>query len=162
PKTALTVAVDADSLLMAPHYRAEEDSFRILVRVASTVAGGRGKRCLIQTSQPEHRAMAALRAGHPLDYLNLLGAERERDGLPPAASLMAIEVAGDEVGEVEGIASLATEQVQVHGPEPGGGRTRWFLQGQSLQSERVRLRSVVQQMRDSGLKVRIDADPVDL
>ncbi len=162
PKTALTVAVDADSLLMAPHYRAEEDSFRILVRVASTVAGGRGKRCVIQTSQPEHRAMAALRAGHPLDYLNLLGAERERDGLPPAASLMAIEVAGDEVGEVEGIASLATEQVQVHGPEPGGGRTRWFLQGQSLQSERVRLRSVVQQMRDSGLKVRIDADPVDL
>ncbi len=162
PETALSVAVDADSLLMAPHYRAEEDAVRILVRVAATVARGRGKRCLIQTGQPEHRAMGALRSGHPLRYLGDLIEERSRDGLPPASSLISVEVSGDATDYADDIGVLTGDGVQVHGPEEGGGRTRWFLQGESLQASRVRLRSVVQRWRDSGLKVRIDADPIDL
>ncbi len=162
PETALSVAVDADSLLLAPHYRAEEDAMRLLVRVVSSVAKGRGQRCLIQTAQPDHRVLTALRHGHPLEGLRSLITERERDHLPPAAELMAIEVGGDATGRAGELMVLRGDGVQIHGPELGGGRTRWFLQGDSLQRCRVQLRTIVQQWRDAGLKVRVDADPIDL
>jgi primosomal protein N' (replication factor Y) len=162
PETALSVAVDGDSLLMAPHYRAEEDSFRLLARVVLTVSRGGGRRGLIQTGQPSHRAMAALQSARPLGYLQSLLEERERDLLPPASELLAIEVTGDPTNPSVELARLADSDVQVHGPQEGGGRSRWFLQGLSLRGSRVRLRSMVQKWRDSGLKVRIDADPIDL
>jgi len=162
PETALSVAVDADSLLLAPNYRAEEDAMRLLVRVAATVARGRGNRCLIQTAQPEHRAFAALRHGHPLDFLRELNSERERDHLPPAADLLVIEVAGDATDRHAELGVLEGDQVQIHGPEEGGGRTRWFVQGDELHLIRVQLRNIVRQWRDAGLKVRVDADPIDL
>jgi primosomal protein N' len=162
PETALSVAVDADSLLLAPHYRAEEDAVRTLARVVLTVARGRGRRAVIQTSQPDHRALAMLRGGHPVEYLRRLAAEREESGLPPARELLAIEVGGDPAMATVDIAGLGSTSVQVHGPEEGGGRTRWFLQGDSLQQSRVLLRPLVQRWRDGGNKVRIDADPIDL
>lgn len=162
PGTALTVAVDADSLLMAPNYRAEDDAVRLLVRVAATVARGTGRRCLIQTGQPDHRGLLALTSGHPIDYLTTLIAERERDHLPPAASLIAVEVAGDATDRTADIAAVADEAVQVHGPETGAGTTRWFIQGTTIQQSRVQLRGIVQRWRDSGLRVRVDADPIDL
>ena len=162
PDAALAVAVDADSLLMAPNYRAEDEAVRLLSRVALTVARGRGQRCLIQTAQPQHRAFDVLRSGHPIDFLNTLNGERERDHLPPAASLIAIEVSGDATGSSPDVETLAGDGVQVHGPEMGGGRTRWFVQGESIQGSRVQLRTIVQRWRDSGLRVRIDADPIDL
>ena len=162
PETALSVAVDADSLLMAPHYRAEEDALRLLARVATTVARARGKRCLIQTGQPDHRVFGVLRNGHPIDFLNALIAEREHDHLPPAAELLAVEVGGDATAHAGDVERLPEEGVQVHGPEFGGGRTRWFLQADSMQASRIGLRAVVQRWRDSGLKVRVDADPIDL
>jgi primosomal protein N' len=117
---------------------------------------------LIQTAQPEHRALGSLRGGHPLTYLRELIEERERDGLPPAAELIAVEVHGDAGSRADDIIRIADGDVHIHGPEVGGGRTRWFVQSASLQTTRVRLRSVVQQWRDAGLKVRIDADPIDL
>lgn len=162
PEAALAMAVDADSLLLAPHYRAEEDAMRLLARVAATVARGRGHRCLIQTAQPEHRALVALRHGHPLDFLATLAAERERDHLPPATELLAVEVAGDATARHDDLAVLEDEQVHIHGPDIGGERTRWFVQGGDLHRTRVQLRTVVQRWCDAGLKVRIDADPIDL
>lgn len=162
PETALSVAVDADSLLMAPNYRAEEDAIRLLARVALTVARGTGRRCLIQSAQPDHRVLGALRSGHPIEYLDELGRERRRDHLPPVGELLAIEVTGNAATTTADIAELESETIQVHGPEVGGGRTRWFIQGGSLQEARVRLRSMVQRWRDAGVKVRLDADPIDL
>jgi primosomal protein N' len=162
PPSALSVAVDADSLLLAPHYRAEEDALRLLVRVAATVARGRGQRCLIQTAQPEHRVLTALRHGHPLGCLNELSGERERDHLPPAAELLAVEVGSDATERHRELTEVCADGIQLHGPELGGERTRWFIQGASLQPTRVQLRAVVQRWRDAGLKVRIDADPIDL
>jgi len=162
PETSLSVAVDADSLLMAPNYRAEEDAFRLLARVALTVARGRGHRSLIQTSQPGHRALGALRSGHPMPLLTNLADERLRDHLPPVGELIAIEVTGDSTISADDIATLSDEKTHVHGPEVGGGITRWFIQSDSLQDVRIRLRLMVQRWRDHGLKVRVDADPIDL
>lgn len=162
PPAALAVVADADSLLLAPHYRAEEDALRLIARVAISVVRGRGRRCLVQSSQPAHRVLAALRHGKATELLQTLAEEREDDGLPPAVELIAIEVTGPlatpnaEMRDVVGAAG------EVHGPESGGGRTRWLVQGASLGEVRIRLRAAVQRWRDEGLKVRIDADPVDL
>ena len=65
-------------------------------------------------------------------------------------------------GDGADLAKLEVDGIQLHGPESGGGRTRWFLQAGSLGDARVRLRPMVQRWRDSGAKVRIDADPMDL
>ncbi len=162
PRTALSVVVDADSMLLAPHYRAEEDAVRTLARVVQTVARGRGRRAIIQTSQPDHRALAMLRGGHPIEYLRRLAIERHDSGLPPTTELVAVELSGDPTTAATDIAGLATSEVAVHGPDEGGGRTRWFLQGESLQQSKVLLRAMVQRWRDAGNKVRIDADPIDL
>lgn len=162
PESALAVAVDADSLLLAPNYRAEEDALRILARVVLTVARGGGRRCLIQTGQPAHRAFDMLRSGHPMEYLGRVIAERVRDHLPPATELLAIEVTGDPAASAADLANVAGEGIQIHGPESGGERTRWFIQGRSLEDVRVLLRPMVQRWRDSGVKVRVDADPIDL
>jgi len=162
PPAALAVAVDADGLLLAPHYRAEEDALHTLARVAATVARGRGHRCIIQSNQPGHRVLDALRQGRAGDLLTAIATERAADELPPAVELIALEIRGDTAaiaGEVEDVVAGAAE---VHGPETVGERTRWFIQSRSLHGVRVRMRRAVQRWRDAGLKVRIDADPVDL
>ena len=126
------------------------------------MAPGRGHRGIVQTSQPGHLALAMLRAGHPIDFLQDLGRERERSQLPPAAELVSIEVDGDVAMVERDVAALSASELQIHGPERGGGRSRWFIQGRSLQQMKVRLRPLVQRWRDAGSKVRIDADPIDL
>ena len=50
----------------------------------------------------------------------------------------------------------------VLGPAAWAGGHRWLLQGGDLSEVRIRLRSVVQALRDSGSRVRVDADPLDL
>jgi primosomal protein N' (replication factor Y) len=162
PEAALTVAVDADSLLLAPHFRAEEEALRLLARVALTVAPGRGRRLVLQTNQPDHRALRALRLGHPVGFLLRLAEERARDGLPPAGDLIAVHVTGDAAVATADIAALEESGVELHGPETVGDVTRWFLQGAALEEAKVRLRAMVQRWRDGGCKVRIDADPIDL
>ena len=48
----VAVALDADGLLLAPNYRAEEEALRILTRTAAKVRGGSGSRLVVQTAQP--------------------------------------------------------------------------------------------------------------
>jgi len=159
---ALSVAVDADSLLLAPHYRAEEDALRLLARIAALVRRGRGHRCLIQTGQPQHRVMRALRRGRPGDVLAELAAERSAEGFPPATELLALEAEGGGPELDRALREAAGTEAMVHGPADQGGRRRWLLQGERLDPVRVRLRPLVQAWRDGGVRVRIDADPVDL
>jgi hypothetical protein len=97
-----------------------------------------------------------------MPLLTNLADERLRDHLPPVGELIAIEVTGDSTISADDIATLSDEKTHVHGPEVGGGITRWFIQSDSLQDVRIRLRLMVQRWRDHGLKVRVDADPIDL
>lgn len=157
----LAVIVDADGPLLAPHYRAEEDSLRTFARVALTVERGRGKRCLIQTLQPNHRVFGALRAGDPVVALRAMLEERERDRFPPVVELMAIEIGNAPDAANAEIAALVREE-SVLGPARSGDRLRWLISGPDLQPIKVRLRSLVQTWRDGGARVRIDADPVRL
>jgi primosomal protein N' len=156
----LALMIDADAWLLAPHYRAEEDALRIIGRLAGLVAGGSGRRCMVQTAIADHRVLAAARNGHPSPLLHELVAEREQLGFPPSGELLSIELHGAHPDADDRLRALVADDATVLGPAVTGDATRWLLQGRDLRPVRVRLRGLVQQWRDADTRVRIDADPV--
>lgn len=158
----LAVLVDVDSWLLAPHYRAEEEALRIVARLATAVAEGSGRRAMVQTAQPDHRVLGAARHGQALPLLNAILAEREAAGFPPSGSLIAVDLQGaGEETDLE-LRTTVGDEGDVLGPGDSSGGRRWLIQGSSLHGVRIRLRSQVQRWRDAGIRVRIDADPIDL
>ncbi len=158
----LAVVVDADSLLLRPTYRSEEDALRLLVRVAQQVGRGRGRRTMVQTSFPEHPVIEALRRGDTSAFLGDALEHRARDGFPPAAELLVIETSTPAEGIDAELRAALDPGVAVLGPAPAGDRSRWLVTGPELRSTRIRLRPLVQRWRDGGVTVRVDADPLDL
>ncbi|MGI9642692.1 MAG: hypothetical protein ACR2N9_07900 [Acidimicrobiia bacterium] len=157
----LAVAVDIDSMTMAPHYRAGEDALRLLVRLANLVDRGRGNRCLVQTADPTQPVVEALRSGRYEAFMRTELAARTTAGFPPSGSLIALEVSPPYEGVDDLVASLRPH-AQVHGPAETGNRMRYLIQGRNLDALRVHMRSVVGTLRDRGSKVRVDVDPIDL
>jgi primosomal protein N' (replication factor Y) len=158
---AVAVSVDADSAILAPHYRAGEEALRLLARLAAVVAPGRGHRCMVQTGLPDHPVIEAFRTGRPFPFMDRVLEERERTGLPPVGELIAIEVTGGDDAD-RALREVVSGREDLHGPAAVGDGQRWIVQGADLRSVRLRLRSVVQSLRDGGARVRVDADPVDL
>lgn len=159
---ALAIVIDADSMVLAPNYRATEDALRIMSRVATTVRRGPGHRCLVQTAMPDHPVLRALRHGGPEEFMQELLEQRSQAGFPPSGQLMAIELAPPGPGIDDELRAAAATDGEVLGPADQRGRWRWLIQGRELRPLKIRLRRLVQEWRDRGLRVRIDADPVDL
>jgi len=156
----LAVCIDTDAFVLAPSYRAGEDALRILARLALAVAPGRGRRCLVQTAMPRHPAVVALRRGDPLPFLHAELEERRRTGMPPAGELLAVEVDGGD--DVDGkLRTLVGGDGEVLGPATVGERARWLVRGAELDAVRLRLRAFVGTLRDAGVTVRVDVDPID-
>jgi primosomal protein N' (replication factor Y) len=158
---ALSVVIDADSMILAPNYRATEDALRIMSRVATKVRRGSGHRCIVQTAMAHHPVIAALRHGGPEDFMADVLEQRRQAGFPPSGDLLAIEVS-PAPERVDGELRSAAGDATVLGPADQGGRARWLVQGRDLRPLRIRLRSLVQDWRDAGLRVRADSDPLDL
>ncbi len=158
----LTVAIDADGLILGTNYRAAEEALRVLVRVAGLVPFGRGKRLMVQTSQPNHPVITALRRGDPLEFLASELAVRSTLGFPPIGELIVLEVrnAGPQSGST--IDEAVGDDATVYGPATVPRGLRWLIQGARLTPVRMRLRVAVQQLRDAGAAVRVDVDPLDL
>lgn len=163
---ALAVAVDVDGMALAPNYRAGEDALRTLVRLAQTVGRGRGRRLLVQTSDPSQPVVRALVAGHSGAFLAEELGIRRRSGFPPFGSLLALEVSGDVDADVLGDATRELASglpgATVLGPAESGDRLRWLVTGEDLDAAKIRLRQVVGRLRDRGAQVRVDVDPIDL
>jgi len=103
-----------------------------------------------------------LRRGRPGELLAELAVERIEEGFPPATELVAVEVEGGGGALDRELREAAAGEATVHGPAEQGARQRWLLQGERLDPVRLRLRPLVQVWRDAGVRVRIDADPVEL
>lgn len=157
----LSVAVDADAMLLAPNYRATEDTLRILVRAALATTPGRGRKSLVQTGLPDHPVMNTLRTGRPLPFVESELAIRSESVLPPVGELIAL-VTNAPVEEAAAALDGATAGAGMIGPAELGDAHRWLIQGVDLAASRIRLRDVVQTLRNDGWRVRVDADPVDL
>lgn len=158
----LAVAIDADGLILGTNYRAAEEALRILTRLAGILPFGRGKRLMVQTSQPNHPVITALRRGEPTEFLEAELTKREALGFPPAGELIVIEVRSGGPQSDALIKEAVGTDATVFGPATAPRGERWLIQGNNLSIVRTRLRSAVQSLRDAGAAVRIDADPIDL
>ena len=158
----LAVVINPERLWLAPNYRAEEEAIRLLARIAGTVRRGSGRRCLVQTADPQHRVITALRGGDATKLMHSIVDERINWQLPPAGSLIAVEVRGDRDAVDVDLGVITKDEADLFGPAPAGDAWRWLIQGPESDRIRIRLRGVVQGWRDRGYAVRIDADPIDL
>jgi primosomal protein N' (replication factor Y) len=170
----LAAVVDADTGLGLPDFRAEERTFQLLTQLAGRSGRDAPGRVLVQTFQPDARAIVHA-ARH--DVAGFLAEELERRralGYPPFAHLVRIVVTGPEQSDTvraleELKAGLAGHELL--GPAPLlrlRGRHRAQLVGKTdrpraLASRAAALLSAAAPaMRRAGLSAVVDVDPQSL
>jgi len=173
PGVSLAAVVDADTGLGLPDFRAEERTFQLLTQLAGRSGRDAPGRVLVQTFQPDSRAIA-FAARH--DVARFLDGELERRrelGYPPFRHLVRIVATGPEPeGPLQALAELKTGLPgDLLGPAPLlrlRGRYRAQLvaktdQPRRLAAEAGRLLSLAAPaMRRAGLTAVVDVDPQSL
>jgi len=170
---ALAAVVDADTGLGMPDFRAEERTFQLLTQLAGRSGRDAPGRVLVQTFQPDSRAIE-LAARH--DVARFLDSELERRralGYPPFTHLVRIVVAGPEPdAPLQALLELKDGLAgDLLGPAPLlrlRGRYRAQLVAKTEQPRRLaaqagRLLSAgAPAMRRAGLTAVVDVDPQSL
>jgi primosomal protein N' (replication factor Y) len=170
----LAAVVDADTGLGLPDFRAEERTFQLLTQLAGRSGRDAPGRVLVQTFQPESRAVEHA-ARH--DVAGFLAGELERRralGYPPFRHLVRILVSGPELAD----ATRALEELkaglaefELLGPAPLlrlRGRQRAQLVGKTdrpraLASRAASLLAAASPaLRRAGLAAVVDVDPQSL
>ncbi|MDE3189944.1 MAG: primosomal protein N' [Acidobacteriota bacterium] len=170
----LAAVVDADTGLGLPDFRAEERTFQLLTQLAGRSGRDAPGRVLVQTFQPDARAIVHA-ARH--DVGGFLGGELERRralGYPPFSHLVRIVVSGPEQADTvraldELKAGLAGHELL--GPAPLlrlRGRHRAQLVGKTDRPRALAARAAAllsaaaPAMRKAGLSAVVDVDPQSL
>jgi primosomal protein N' (replication factor Y) (superfamily II helicase) len=167
----LAAVVDADTGLGLPDFRAEERTFQLLTQLAGRSGRDAPGRVLIQTFQPESRAVEHA-ARH--DVAGFLAGELERRralGYPPFRHLVRVLVSGPELAD----ATRALEELkaglpefELLGPAPLlrlRGRHRAQLVGKTDRPRALASRAAAllgaaaPAMRRAGLAAVVDVDP---
>ena len=170
---ALAAVVDADTGLGMPDFRAEERTFQLLTQLAGRSGRDAPGRVLVQTFQPDSRAIE-LAARH--DVTRFLDSELERRRAlryPPFTHLVRIVVAGPEPNApLQALLELKDGLTgDLLGPAPLlrlRGRYRAQLVAKTEQPRRLaaqasRLLSAgAPAMRRAGLTAVVDVDPQSL
>lgn len=156
----LAIAADVDGILMGVGYRISEEALRQLARLALAVRRRRGSRLMLQTARPESLLITTMRRGDPIPYLERVLVERAREGAPPAAEMIAVEIRG-HVPDDAGSELASLRDLTIMGPMTIEGGQRWLLSGK-LEKARLELRRLVGRWRDGGATVRVDVDPIDV
>jgi primosomal protein N' (replication factor Y) len=170
----LAAVVDADTGLGLPDFRAEERTFQLITQLAGRSGREAAGRVLVQTFQPDSRAVSYA-ARH--DVRGFLDGELERRrelGYPPFQHLVRVVVTGPEPGDAlraleELKAGLAGHELL--GPAPLlrlRGRSRAQLVGKTDRPRALATRAAALlaaaavPMRRAGLTVVVDVDPQSL
>jgi primosomal protein N' (replication factor Y) len=170
---ALAAVVDADTGLGMPDFRAEERTFQLLTQLAGRSGRDAPGRVLVQTFQPDSRAIE-LAARH--DVSRFLDSELERRralGYPPFSHLVRIVVTGPEPdAPLQALLEIKEGLTgDLLGPAPLlrlRGRYRAQLVAKTDQPRRLaaqagRLLSAgAPAMRRAGLSAVVDVDPQSL
>jgi primosomal protein N' (replication factor Y) len=171
PGVSLAAVVDADTGLGLPDFRAEERTFQLLTQLAGRSGRDAPGRVLVQTFQPDARAIE-LAARH--DVTRFLAGELERRralGYPPFRHLIRIVVAGpDPEAPLQALTELRDSlgADDVLGPAPLlrlRGRHRAQLVAKTARPRRIAARAgrllaaAAPAMRRAGLTVVVDVDP---
>jgi primosomal protein N' (replication factor Y) len=158
----LAVVPDADGFVMAPNYRAAEDGLRTIARAVLSAGPGGGRRAVVQTLQPDHPVMTALRRGDAIEFLGDEGRRRAALGFPPGGEVMVVEASGLPGERRNQLAEVIEGRAVVHGPTVVEDTARWYVQGPDLRAAKVVVRPLVGEWREAGVRIRVDADPIDL
>ncbi|HYA09587.1 MAG TPA: primosomal protein N', partial [Gaiellaceae bacterium] len=171
PGVELAAVVDADTGLGLPDFRAEERTFQLLTQLAGRSGRDAPGRVLVQTFQPDARAVVHA-ARH--DVAGFLAGELERRrllGYPPFRHLVRIVVSGPDLGDaVQALEELKAGLAghDLLGPAPLlrlRNRQRAQLVGKTdrpraLATRAARLlASAAPAMRRAGLTAVVDVDP---
>jgi primosomal protein N' (replication factor Y) len=145
-----TVAfLDLDRELLAPRYRAAEQTMALIVRAARLVGPrARGGRLLLQTFLPHHDVVQAALLADPGRIVEPERDRRRMLGLPPFGALAEIEGAGSD----EFVASIPPTAGVVIAGTSGRYVARaddWMLLGETINRG----------VRPSGARLRIAVDP---
>jgi primosomal protein N' (replication factor Y) len=170
----LAAVVDADTGLGLPDFRAEERTFQLLTQLAGRSGRDTPGRVLVQTFQPESRAVEHA-ARH--DVAGFLSGELERRralGYPPFRHLVRILASGPELADatraLEELKAGLTE-FELLGPAPLlrlRGRHRAQLVGKTERPRALASRAAAllaaaaPAMRRAGLTAVVDVDPQSL
>jgi primosomal protein N' (replication factor Y) len=176
PGVELAAVVDADTGLALPDFRAEERTFQLLTQLAGRSGRDAPGRVLVQTFQPDARAII-FAARH--DVAGFLEGELERRrelGYPPFRHLVRILVSGPDpsapllaLGELR--AGLDAEPGDVLGPAPVLRLRDRYRAQLVAKTDRPRafatraaqlLAAAAPAMRRDGLAAVVDVDPQSL
>jgi primosomal protein N' (replication factor Y) len=171
PGVELAAVVDADLGLGLPDFRAEERTFQLLTQLAGRSGRDAPGRVIVQTFQPDARAVSYA-ARH--DVRGFLDGELERRralGYPPFQHLVRIVVTGPDLAD----AMRALEELkaglgeaELLGPAPLlrlRGRYRAQLVGKTVRPRALATRAAALlaaaavPMRRAGLSAVVDVDP---
>ncbi len=173
---SLAAVIDADTGLGQPDFRAEERTFQLLTQLAGRSGRDAPGRVLVQTFQPESRAVA-LAARHDVEgFLNGELARRRELGYPPFRHLVRVLVSGPDR---EDALQVLTELAEGLRGVPGdllGPAALFRLRGRHraqlvIKTDRPRevasragrlLAAAAPAMRNADLAVVVDVDPQSL
>jgi primosomal protein N' (replication factor Y) len=171
PGVALAAVVDADTGLGLPDFRAEERTFQLLTQLAGRSGRDAPGRVLVQTFQPDSRAIE-LAARHDVPRFLAVELERRRElGYPPFRHLVRVVVSGpDPAAPLQALTELkdALRGDDVLGPAPLlrlRGKFRAQIVAKTDQPRRIAaqagrlLSAAAPAMRRAGLSAVVDVDP---
>jgi primosomal protein N' (replication factor Y) len=170
---ALAAVVDADTGLGLPDFRAEERTFQLLTQLAGRSGRDAPGRVLVQTFQPDARAIEFAARHDVPGFLTGELARRRELGYPPFRHLVRIVVAGVEPGRAEQVLAEMKPGLpgDVLGPAPLirlRGRFRAQLVAKTDRPRAVAsaaaglLAAAAPAMRRHDLTAVVDVDPQSL
>jgi primosomal protein N' (replication factor Y) len=167
----LAAVVDADTGLALPDFRAEERTFQLLTQLAGRSGREAPGRVIIQTFQPESRAVQYATRHDVAGFLAGELARRQALGYPPFRHLVRIVVSGpDEADTMRALEELKARlaDFDLLGPAPLlrlRNRHRAQLIGKTDRPRALATRAAsllaaaAPAMRRAGLTVVVDVDP---
>jgi primosomal protein N' (replication factor Y) (superfamily II helicase) len=171
PGVSLAAVIDADTGLGVPDFRAEERTFQLLTQLAGRSGRGAPGRVIVQTFQPDSRAVE-LAARHDVPRFLTGELERRRElGYPPFRHLVRVVVTGPQLAPtLRALDELRAgiDDGDVLGPAPLyrlRGRQRAQLIAKTERPRRVASRAAqllaaaAPSMRRAGLTAVVDVDP---
>ncbi|MBA2567986.1 MAG: primosomal protein N' [Actinobacteria bacterium] len=172
----LAAVIDADLGLGLPDFRAEERTFQLLTQLAGRSGRDAPGKVLVQTFQPESRAVALAARHDVAGFLEGEIARRRELDYPPFRHLVRILVSGPEQADplqalTELAAGLGAADADIVGPAPlyrVRGRYRAQLVAKTPRPRDIASRAgqllsaAAPAMRKADLAVVVDVDPQDV
>ena len=156
-ETNLVAFLDLDASLLAPRYRASEETMALLARSARLLGGrARNSRLVLQTRVPNHEVVQAALHADPSKVAVVEGATRAALRLPPEVAMAEISGATAEsfIESLRSQENIGQEGIEIIGPV----RDRYLVRANDHQ---ILCDALMRTPRPSG-RLRVAVDPTRL